>query len=174
MNRRHAVRQLFMIGGAIWLFPACMEGDRKNKFFTTKQETLLSEMTDALLPATDTPGALELGIPLFISKMIEECRPVDYHHSFKEGLDQFPDYVKARTGKAWSALNETERVALMKQVSKDSSATREINTLVNGTRELTIKGYNNSEYFLTKVVPYELVPGRFNGCVAISQTNKAI
>jgi hypothetical protein len=28
-----------------------------------------------------------------------------------------------------------------------------------------IQGYKTSEYFMTQVVPYELVPGRFHGSV---------
>ena len=35
------------------------------------------------------------------------------------------------------------------------------------TKGLTIQAYTASEFFLTKVQVYELVPGRYHGCVSV-------
>jgi hypothetical protein len=37
----------------------------------------------------------------------------------------------------------------------------------NTTKGLTIQSYIASEYFLTKVQVYELIPGRYHGCVPV-------
>ncbi|HEV2478171.1 MAG TPA: hypothetical protein VGS79_00845, partial [Puia sp.] len=35
------------------------------------------------------------------------------------------------------------------------------------TKKLTIQAYTSSQYYLTKIQVYELVPGRWHGCVPV-------
>ena len=36
-------------------------------------------------------------------------------------------------------------------------------------KRLVIRGYLGSQYFLTKIEVYELVPGRWHGCVPVTK-----
>jgi len=50
----------------------------------------------------------------------------------------------------------------------------ELNFFYTTTKRLTILAYSSSQYFLTKVQVYELVPGRWSGCVPVKmQSRKA-
>jgi hypothetical protein len=40
-------------------------------------------------------------------------------------------------------------------------------TGLNLLKSLTIKGYQTSSYFMKQVIPYEMAPNRYNGCVTI-------
>jgi hypothetical protein len=171
MQRRIAIKTLLSFCGGVWVLysvPGCGLNDTAESGeskLTAKELGLLSDMCNTIIPPTDTPGAGELGVHLFIIKMVEDCRPPAYLQSFKAGLDKLPQYAKAKTGKSWSSLKADQKLLLLQQVQKDKQADKDLQTCVGEVRALTIRGYSNSKYVMTKLVPYQLVPGHFNGCV---------
>lgn len=170
MKRRQVIRQLFIVGGTVWLFPACMDiksGGKANLLDEDEQD-FLTEIVDTIIPATDTPGAKELGVPLFVAKMISDCQPPDYQKSFKAGLKKLPDYVKSTTGKKWKNLQVAERIKFLQNAAKEEQKEKDIQLCIKAIKELTIKGYTNSEYVMKNLLPYKLVPGHFYGCVPVS------
>ena len=77
MQRRKIIKYLaFSIGGTITL-PAWANAWNAEsiklsaKLLTTNQEALLAELTEAIIPKTDSPGAKDLAIPQFIQKNSE-------------------------------------------------------------------------------------------------------
>lgn len=178
MKRRKALRHLFIVGGIVWLFPSCIDKDKKVRsssiFLNEDQQKFLEELVNVIIPSTDTPGAKELGVPLFIGKMINDCQPLAYRKSFKAGLDKFPEFIKSSTGKNWKDLHDEEKLKLLQQALQDQNMDKDIQLCINATRELTIKGYANSEYVMTKLVPYQLIPGHFYGCIPISDKKEKI
>jgi hypothetical protein len=49
----------------------------------------------------------------------------------------------------------------------------ELNFFYSTTKKQTILAYTSSSWFLTKVQVYELVPGRFHGCVPVQPQQKS-
>jgi hypothetical protein len=50
----------------------------------------------------------------------------------------------------------------------------DVNFFYATVKRLTILAYSSSQYFLTKVQVYELVPGRWQGCIPVkTPTRKA-
>lgn len=163
-----------MAGGVVvWLLPACIRnsssegnGVTQNPFpVSDGQLALLAEMVDTVIPENGTPGAKALNVHHFVVAMVQNCRPDDYIEKFMAGLDELESYSAEKNRKTFSASGFPERLSLLKGVSKDGNVSAGIKTLVSGVRELTIRGYSNSQYVMTGPVPYELVPGHFRGCV---------
>ena len=44
----------------------------KPQFFNEKQALLVAAMADQILPKTGTPGALDVGVDVFVDKMVAE------------------------------------------------------------------------------------------------------
>ncbi|MGC4231771.1 MAG: gluconate 2-dehydrogenase subunit 3 family protein [Niabella sp.] len=171
MKRRIAIRYLFITGGAVWLFPQCIgKGGASGESFLSEQElSLLADIADTIIPSTTTPGAKELGVQHFIHKMVTDCRSADYQQAFKAGLKAFESTVKANSGKAWSRQNSLEKEQTLKSIASDSVADKNVKTCIKGIRELTITGYRHSEYYVTKVQKYNMIPGHYNGCVKVNE-----
>jgi hypothetical protein len=162
MNRRKAVKGLLVFAGGITFLPSMVYGNAathstsyKNFALTYLQNEGIAAIVDAIIPATDTPGAKELGVHLWILKMLDDCYDQRTRNSFFAGLEKI-DY---------KAVNLTE---ILQQVdSKENKLGADAQAFFRLTKRLTIKGYLSSEYVMTKLLVYELVPGRWHGKVPV-------
>ena len=54
-------------------------------------------------------------------------------------------------------------------VLEGSKDTNSYNHFYNVTKRLSVQAYTTSEFYLTKIHVYEMVPGRYHGCMPIDQ-----
>lgn len=167
-NRREALRQLVMISAGAVLVPSCMQDRAKSSILlrnvniTSVQESLLADLSEAILPKTDTPGAKDISAHLFALKMIDDCRSPEEQAVFMQGMETFG----AGIGRDFTRKSAAERLQVLEQLEqKDKEPADPELTFYRIMKRLTIQAYTSSEYYLTKVQVYELVPGRYQGCV---------
>lgn len=181
MNRRLALKQLAILTGGILLAPACSFNSEKasialgNLKISAEQEKLLGEIVGTIIPTTETPGAKDLNIHHFVLVMIDDCREKSIQDDFVKGLRSFDDFIEDNFNESFLKSTPAQRQKMLEYIqsetlsAKNEAIDEEVKIFWSETRKLTIQGYMSSEYFLTEVFPYELVPGRFEGCLAISQ-----
>lgn len=167
-TRRDTIRQLFLLSIGTALIPSCMQDRAKssillsNLSITADQESLLAELSETILPKTDTPGAKDISAHLFALKMIDDCRSPEEQAAFMKGMEAFD----AGIGRDFTRKSPAERFQVLEQLEKkDKESTDPDATFYRTMKRLTIQAYTSSEYYLTKVQVYELVPGRYQGCV---------
>jgi hypothetical protein len=131
---------------------------------TTSQEALLAEIVETIIPATDTPGAKELGVHQFVQKMVADCFEQKVQESLVKGLNNVEETAKKNGTTSFAALGKTGRTELLKGLEAGGGEGKEFYGLVKG---LTIRGYMTSEYVMTNLTGYEMVPGRYHGCVPV-------
>jgi hypothetical protein len=176
-NRRIWIKQVLIAGGGVLLIPACINGDGavsvmlKNIEITAKEESLLAELAETIIPATDTLGAKALNLHQFVLKMFDDCYDKTDQTKIVNGLKQLNPYGRKITGKAFNEVDKAGRLALLRDISKGEGVVEDLKFFLKETRTWVIKGFNTSEYVMTKLIPYEQVPGRFHGCFPL---NKAI
>lgn len=156
MNRRTAVKNLFIIAGGLALLPSCLRNQGgasivlENLKITSHQEDQLAELIEVLIPETDSPGAKSLNLHLFVLKMVDDCHSPEDQKAFIDGLKK----LKGDYETFW------------KNESQDSTS-----QFAKIVKRRTIQGYLNSEYVMKNKLIYELVPGRYNGAYKIGSTN---
>ena len=171
MNRRTALRQIVIVSAGAALLPACMHPHAKSslllKNFTVDgdQEKLLEELTATLIPTDDTPGAREVSAHLFTLKMLDDCSPKKDREKFMKGLSVFDEASRSATGRSFVDATPAQRESLLSAIENKKLPGDELNYFYSTTKKLTILAYSSSQFYLTKVQVYELVPGRFHGCV---------
>ena len=104
MNRREALRRTAMLMGGALSAPAIigvLNGctakptiDWKPEFLSNEQGTLISQVSDIIIPATDTPGAKDVGVPGFIDKMLKDVYSKEEQNTFMEGLKAFDNRLQ--------------------------------------------------------------------------------
>lgn len=181
MNRRAALRNMALIMGGTIILPSCLHDDKgkavvklNNLTVDAEQEKIVNSLTEIILPKTDTPGAAELGINLFVFKMIDDCAGKEQQADFITGLNKFADEAKQKMGKPFVDGTDKERAAFVSSVEKlgkdknykDDGKLMAFYQMVKGQ---TVFGYTTSKYFMTKQVVYELVPGRYNAMYPASK-----
>ena len=175
IDRRTALRQLAVFSAASVLLPSCL-GDHSKpdlvlRHFTVTgdQQKILETFAATLIPTTDTPGATEAGAVLFLCKMLDDCMSGADQERFFKGMQQLDPASRKVTGKSFVDAATGARESLLVAIGAGKIPGEELSFFYSTARMLTIRAYTSSPYFLTRVRVYELVPGRWHGCVPVSQ-----
>jgi len=158
------------------LLPSCVADAKKatvalnNLKITSDEEALLAHIASTLIPKTDTPGAREVDAHLFTLIMVDDCMEKPEQQKYLKGLRDFDQATRNLSGKSFSQASPSERTDILKTVEEQKeSLDDEIKIFYFTTRQFIIQGYTSSQYFLTDVKPYQLIPGpAFKGCAPVT------
>lgn len=193
MNRREALKGTAMILGyaltgstVAALMQSCDTGSKLSwtpQVLGSGQAKTLTALVDRILPATDTPGAIEVGVDQFIDKILHQVFPDKIKEGFTAGLDGFNQYAKSQYKKDFIKLTHKEQDAIitayeeksdrmpgsMWEFSFNESAEFPFYRM---TKELALIGYFQSERVSKEVLNYNPIPGPFIGCVPYSEVGR--
>ena len=194
MDRREALKNSALLAGITAsglsltsLLQSCQEQNRlvwEPLFFSNKQAETVSAITDVILPATDTPGALDLKVDIFVDLMCKKhLSPEDQDHILK-GYEEFEKTTRDMYDKSFPQLSTEEKAEVLK---KAGTATNKFNPAVWGSplgkqdpidflrrvRQFTLVGYYTSEEVGKNILVYDPIPGRQEGCIPLSDVGNA-
>jgi hypothetical protein len=171
IQRREAIKQLFCITAGMALIPSCMNDRSKSGILLSKitisaaEEDMLAELCETILPKTSTPGAKDISSHLFVLKMVDDCRKKEDQDRFISGMKAFQIRCKSTVGKDFVGSTMDQRNTVLASILADKDEESDLKYFFKTVKGLTIQSYTASEFFMTKVQVYELVPGRYHGCV---------
>lgn len=188
MNRRDAVKSVAIImGGALTastlsvMLDSCNSAPKQGKGadFTDDETKMVTRMADVIIPRTDTPGAVDAGVPAFVVMMMQECYPEKDQKQFHDGLAAFDKWCKDKYKESFLKLSpdkqETAVADLDKMILGDKGKNNDNKDLsfYRKLKELTLLGFFTSEPGATKTLRYVQIPGRYDGCVPYKKGEKA-
>jgi hypothetical protein len=141
---------------------------------------LVSALVDTLLPKTETPGALDVKVDMFIDLVVNKLYDEAGQKKMVADLDAFDANCVEKFGKKFSKLNAGERNEILK-VEEASCA--KYNPGVWGTavgeqkpvgfyrsfKSLALWGYFSTEEIGKNVLSYDPVPGEYRGCMPLDE-----
>jgi hypothetical protein len=139
----------------------------KNFSIDGEQENLLEELMETILPKTSTPGAKDIYAHLFALKMLDDCYKKEDQQKFVGGMKQFQKKAKSELNASFVKATLPQRHTLLKKIEADKNSKDDLAYFYSTTKQLAIQAYTTSQYYLTKVQVYEMVPGRYHGCVPV-------
>src|SRR5690348_14842694 len=112
MDRREALKNVaILMGGAISattmgiLFDSCNQPSDKTAatkdLFKDSHKALITEISEIIIPTTDTPGAKAAGVPAFVTMMMNECYPENAQKTFIDGLEDVESRSKSKFSKSF-------------------------------------------------------------------------
>ncbi|MBO9636934.1 MAG: gluconate 2-dehydrogenase subunit 3 family protein [Siphonobacter aquaeclarae] len=146
-----------------WANGWTQESLKTSGFLTAPQEEILAEIVETILPATSTPGAKALGVHTFIEKIVADCLDPKAQETFKKGLAATDASAKQLHGKAFTACDATQRTDVISRLSDSDKS------FFSQIKGLTVRGYTSSEYYMTNIAHYKLIPGHYYGCVPLNK-----
>ncbi len=176
MNRRYAIRQILVASAGMLIVPACMEDRTKASFLlknyeiSGEQEKILAELAEAIIPKTTSPGAKDVYAHQFAMKMMDDCASKDDQQKFVKGLAAFEKYAEKKAGINFLKATTQQRSGVLEELEKMKAEDAEEGAFYRKMKGLTIRAYTSSRFYLTQVQVYELVPGRWHGCVPVKQS----
>ncbi len=149
-------------------------------FFTDAEMTTIVAMADQIIPRTDTPGAIDVGVPGFIDRMVSGYYLPREGNILREGLKKIAADAQALRGKPFAQLTSDEQVELMKRYDREQYDYTRANAGISNApphhfrlvKELTILGFCTSEPGATKLMYYNQNPGPYQGDLPLSQVGK--
>ncbi len=137
---------------------------------TSPYSELIADLSELIIPETDTPGAKSAGVPAYAEAVVETFMTDEERTAFNAGMQVFDTLAHAREQMSFvqsDAETKQEILQLLEQGTEevDNSAWRDL-------REIVIFGYYTSEA-ATEELAYEQIPGRQVGCVPYEEIGRA-
>lgn len=129
--------------------------------FTPDQMALVTALSERVLPATDTPGAIAAGVPAFIEKMLADWGMPDDRKPILAGLESIEAKSQADYKVAAAKATPEQQDALLTLAMKDQIPSGAV--FFGNFRQLVITGYFTSEIGIMQERDYVPVPGRYDG-----------
>ncbi len=146
---------------------AAARPNAKPVHLTAKQFETVGAIAERILPRTDTPGAVDVGVPAFLDLLVGEYMTPTEKAVFIAGLAEV-DAAGARAHqRAFVQLTPAQQDSILTQIAQASQAKEK--TFFHHMRELTLLGYFTSEQVGKHITNYDPIPGVYRGCVPISE-----
>jgi gluconate 2-dehydrogenase gamma chain len=157
------------------------QGPAKSGFLTPAEAATVTAMADQIIPRTNTVGAVDVGVPAFIDRMLAGYYTDKERGVIRAGLATADADASRLRGKAFAALTSEEQVALMEQYDKAQYDHTRANATAPGytphffrlIKELTVIGFCTSEQGATQLMTYNQTPGPYKGDVPLTEAGKA-
>ena len=174
MDRRSSIKTLLIISAGTALLPSCLQEEKKKSSLSLKNikiddtdEELLSHVSDSIIPTTDSPGAKDISAHLFALMMVDDCYAPVAQNKFVKGLQAFKEFLKNKSDKSFVKCTPAQRLEILQSIENKKDIPGDVDFFYDSMKRLTIQAFTSSQYYLTKVHIYQLVPGKFYGCVPV-------
>ncbi|MEO1653542.1 MAG: gluconate 2-dehydrogenase subunit 3 family protein, partial [Bacteroidota bacterium] len=158
-------------------------------FFQEKEFEIISQLTESILPETDTPGAIAAGVPQSIDLIVADCFEEEDRDAFRAALADFRSEFQNQNKKAFLDADEATKLAYLNSCEEEWDNTRKeadqsIAELfeegkVSGRiafwqaiKDMTLRCYFASEPGATKALVYVPVPTKYEACIPVDANTK--
>jgi hypothetical protein len=182
IDRREAIRRAALLLGAFVspslvgcaerALPARSGTAAAARYLTPAEFALVAAVADRILPRTDTPGAVDVGVPSFIDLAYGEFMTAGERTMLADGLASLEAESAATRRTTFASLTPDQQDELLRAVARASQDLDR--SFFRQMREATILGYFTSEEVGRKVLHYDPVPGRYDPCVPIGDVGSVV
>ena len=190
MDRRKALKKAGLLAGVtiamptmISLLQSCKTEPRltwKPLFFTEDEAKTISKLVDMILPRTNTPGALDVKVDLFIDKVIAKTYDESGQENMRSEINKFNSDCESNFGDVFIKLNETDKIEVLKIAETTSGkfnpgvwgttiGNQEPISFYRSIKSTAIWAYFTSEEIGENVLSYDPIPGDYDGCKPLSE-----
>lgn len=203
MDRRELLKMIAVVtGGAVvggeLFLTGCKTGAKADAGFTAANISLLDEIAETIIPATNTPGAKAAMVGEFMKVMITDCYNKEQQDAFMKGISEADAACKKMHSKNFMDCTPEQRHSFLVSLEKEA---KDFNKAVeekdrpkreeyqkNGRpydfvgspphyytmmKQLTLLGFFTSKTGMTETLRHIPVPGKYDGAFPYAKGDKA-
>lgn len=194
MNRREAIRNTGLVAGASVMIPSflallqsCSEEPRLDwqpQFLNVEEAQFISSFVDVLLPKTDTPGALDVKVDMFLDRVFAKTYNEEAQQRIRADIAQFNTDCTQNHGGVFAALKPEGQTAALTAAEANSGT---FNGTVWGTavgeqapvgfyrslKSMALWAYLSSAEIGENVLSYDPIPTVYQGCIPLSDVGNS-
>ena len=177
MDRRKAIQNLAVISGGLITLPQWMvscgvsDSNVHKTSFSIAEQKILASITDTIIPAGNSIGALSVGVDKFLQKLIDDCYEKEVQDNFKSQLEGLNESAKVKYKASFADCTQTERSELLLKLSASEDKTEK--DFFQLIKSETIRGFNTSQKVMQEYLGYKIAPGHYHGCVDVKSSDHA-
>ena len=139
-------------------------------FFRPGQRAQVAMIAEAIIPKTDTPGAIDAGVPGWIEVIVKDCLDPEDQQIILDGLSDLMRRCQKQHGKDIGQLSGDEQVAFLTKMNQETQTEKRNaqkagknprRTFLDQFKELTKFCYASSEVGATEAFEFVFVPGQW-------------
>lgn len=174
MERRELIKLVTLATGAALAVPlsssllsACSkvqntsENDYSLVFFSEEEFLSLKNLLDFILPKTDSPSAVEVGVHLSIDNMVGLVYNPDEQKKFKKQFDSLKPF-----GASSDQLNQLKEV-----LKSNDEMSKEVKTAFLALKQQAVAYYLSTEEIGKTYLNYLPVPGKYEPCISLDSVD---
>ncbi len=203
MDRRELLKMIAvvtggaMVGGELFL-SGCKAGGKTAAEFTPANISLLDEIAETIIPATNTPGAKAAKVGEFMKVWVTDCYNQAQQDAFMKGISSIDEASKKMHSKPFMECTPEQRHNLLVSLEKEA---KEFNKAVNEKdkpsrdeftakgrhydfvatpphyytmmKQMTLHGFFSSKTGMTETLRHIPVPGKYDGAFPYAKGDKA-
>lgn len=144
-------------------------------YLTPEQRKIVAAMAENIIPRTNTPGAIDAGVPAYLELMAAHWLNDDEKAVFSKGLEDIENRIPLAFGKPFHQLSGEQQLQVMDELEEAASESSWYDRgrsladfssdmpFICQFKELTAFGFFTSEVGGTHVLRYNPMPMRFDG-----------
>lgn len=171
MNRRDLIKNIVIISGGLfigsnYLLTSCKRDDAGSLVLSEDLQKLLAEISETIIPETDTVGAKSTEVSKFIAKVFQDIYSEEEQKDFIDALTMINDKSNELMGDNFVKLSPEKRAEVINKVKnpKDKGFL--------SMYQMILYSYLTSEKGLQASFRYTPVPGKFIGDVPYKKGDK--
>ncbi len=149
-----------------------------------EQDELVTAIAEAILPATDTPGAATAQVNRFVDLLLSEWLEPEESAGFLAGLEELERACRSRFDRSFVSLTPEEQLALLTPLDEEATGLREAARLAGrrhvedppfflSMKEMTLAGYYTSEIGMTQELQHLRISGSYQGCKPLAEVGRS-
>ena len=187
MKRRDLLKRISLcISGSIVLptssilLKSCSSPDKeiswKPKFFEKDEAFLLNEISSIVMPNTEFPGAIAVGVPSEIESYIFNVLDTEDLLEYRRKMKDFDNYLNDNPDfpDSFYQSNKAEKIQILNNIQNDKE--NKFRNFYMKMKSDIIVTYFRSEVGATEILKYNgpsVVLGNYKGCVPLDDIGKA-
>jgi hypothetical protein len=186
LDRREIIKYLALASG-LALIPASLESLAisfskptdlgrlsKKGLLNQDQLQLLGDISDVIIPATDTPGALAARAHEFINQFAVTCLDANEQNQILTTLNKIATAAERKSSAGFKQLSLAQKIQLLTEFEQAKSPfTQSDRADFKQLKAWVVFAYYTSEIGAAQELSYLAIPGGYKGNVKFSSVGKA-
>ena len=148
-------------------------------YLSPERRKLVAAMAETIIPRTDTPGAIDAGVPAYLERMMADWLNQEELAIFEAGLGELESRIPEEYGKPFDALEAEQQRHILEDLEEAASDSawyasagkpgdyQSDAPFICQFKELTVWGFFTSEVGGTQVLRHNAMPMYFDGDVPL-------
>lgn len=142
-------------------------------FYSDAEFKLVQRLSDLIIPTTDTPGAIEVGVPELMDQLYVEWASASSKKQHREALTSISKTLNAMAKEDFVGASPQIQLATLTTLDGQAfSSEWAKNGQYRSVKDLIAKCYYGTEIGATQELRYERVPGRWEPCIPLAQVGR--